>query len=77
MKRYVVRKYVMANSLVEALQKEKTVIAEDGWIDEKQPEESRPQDQIGFDLQGKDSYISHSPYMKPKKKKSLTKKGTK
>ena len=73
MKRYVVRKYVMANSLVEALQKEKKFVAEDGWIDEKQPEgESR--EAIGFDLQGRSSYVSHSPYLKRKK---LIKKGNK
>jgi hypothetical protein len=76
MKRYIVRKYVMAESLVEALQKEKKVVAEDGWIDEKQPDEPTSKDQIGFDLQGRDSYISHSPYMK-KRKKILTKKGKK
>lgn len=65
MKRYVVRKYVMANSLVEALQKEKKVVAEDGWIDEKQPDPPQA-DAIGFNLSG-DGYY-YSPYLKRKKK---------
>lgn len=34
-KRYVVRKYVMATSLVDALKNESQVTAEDGWLDEK------------------------------------------
>lgn len=66
MKRYIVRKYVMANSLVEALKNEKKVIAEDGWIDEKQPDEPKA-DAIGFNLQGSDYY--YSPHMKKNVKK--------
>lgn len=71
MKRYVVKKYVMANSLVEALQKEKKVVAEDGWIDEKQPEPTEQISQIGFELEGSGYY--YSPYLKRKKRKSTKK----
>lgn len=71
MKRYVVRKYVMANSLVEALKKEKTVVAEDGWIDEKQPESEHNTHVIGFDINGSDYY---SPHLKQNKKRKLIKK---
>jgi len=71
MKRYVVRKYVMANSLVEALQKEKKVVAEDGWIDEKQPEPTEKPSLIGFNLDS-DGYY-YSPYLKRKKRKSTKK----
>jgi len=56
----------MANSLVEALRKEKTVVAEDGWLDEKQPEGNEDlKPLIGFDIYSGDYY---SPYMKKKKK---------
>lgn len=75
MKRYVVRKYVMANSLVEALQNESKVVAEDGWIDEKQPEPEHKPDAIGYELPPSEYY--YSPHSKRKKKKSLTKKGNK
>ena len=62
----------MANSLVEALQKEKKVVAEDGWIDEKQPEPEHKMEAIGFDTKSSDYY--YSPVLRPKKKKSLIKK---
>lgn len=74
MKRYIVRKYVMANSLVEALQNERKVKPEDGWIDEKQPEPEQKMDAIGFNTSGSDYY--YSPVLKPKKK-LLRKKGKK
>lgn len=67
MKRFVIRKYVMANSLVEALQKEKKIVAEDGWLDEKQPEPEEKPSQIGFNIEG-DGYY-YSPYLKRKKRK--------
>ena len=59
----------MANSVQEALKKEKTVKPDEVWKDEKQPEEPSPTDRIGFEYSSKDSYISHSPYMKRKKRK--------
>jgi hypothetical protein len=67
MKRYIVRKYVMANSLAEALKNEKKVVAEDGWIDEKQPEPEQKMDAIGFDTSPSRYY--YSPHLKRKKKK--------
>jgi hypothetical protein len=68
MNRYVIKKYVIAKSLAEALKKERDIQPEDAWKDEKQPDPVETT-QIGFELQGRDSYISHSPYMKRKKKR--------
>lgn len=50
MNRYVIKKYVMANSLEEALKKEAKVKPEDAWKDEKQPEHTELPSQIGFQL---------------------------
>jgi hypothetical protein len=62
----------MANSLTEALKNEKKVVAEDGWIDEKQPEPEDKGNAIGFDLEGSKYY--YSPYLKRKKKSKSIKK---
>ena len=69
MKRYVVRKYVMAENPAEAYKLERNYQPEDVWLDEKQPEP--PTDQIGFDFQG--SGYSYSPVMKRKKKRTKRK----
>ncbi len=66
MKRYVIKKYVIADSLQKALEQERKVKPDDAWLDEKQPEEQK--DQIGFDLEGSGYY--YSPYLKRKKRKS-------
>jgi len=50
MKRYVIKKYVMANSLEEALKIERKVKPDDGWVDEKQPEQSSTTNAIGFEI---------------------------
>jgi len=67
MNRYVIKKYVMAKSLSDALKKEKDVAPDDAWKDEKQPEPEQKPDQIGFNIEG-DSYY-YSPYIKRKKRK--------
>lgn len=46
MKRYVIKKYIMAKSLMEALKKEKDVKPDDAWVDEKQPDP--PANLIGY-----------------------------
>lgn len=66
MNRYVIKKYVMAKSLAEALKKERDIKPEDAWKDEKQPESEQKAEAIGFDL---DAGYFPSPYMKKKKKK--------
>lgn len=68
MKRYIIKKEVMANSLAEALQKERSIQPRDAWEDEKQPEPEQKTDQIGFNLEG-DGYY-YSPYMKRRKKRN-------
>ena len=49
MKRYVIKKYVMAESLEDALKRERKVKPDDGWLDEKQPEPIKT-DAIGFQI---------------------------
>lgn len=67
MKRYVIRKYVMAESIVEAISKENKAPVEDAWLDEKQPDPKEQTSQIGFDLSPSGYY--YSPYLKRKKKR--------
>jgi hypothetical protein len=67
MPRYIIKKYVTASSMLEALVREKDIKADEVWKDEKQPEESPAPEQIGFRLDG-DGYY-YSPYMKRRKKK--------
>jgi hypothetical protein len=66
MNRYIIKKYVMAKSLAEALKIERDIKPEDAWKDEKQPEAPQA-DAIGFNLNGSDYY--YSPHMNKKKRK--------
>jgi hypothetical protein len=66
MTRYIIKKYVDADSLEDALRIERKVKPQDAFKAEEQPEQ--PTDQIGFDLQGSGYY--YSPYLKRKKRKS-------
>jgi hypothetical protein len=66
MNRYIIKKYVMAKSLAEALKKEREIKPEDAWKDEKQPEAPQA-DAIGFNLDASDYY--YSPVLKRKRKK--------
>ena len=66
MTRYIIKKYVEANSLEEALKLERKIKPDDAWKDEKQPEPEQKADLIGFDTSGSGYY--YSPYMKRKKK---------
>lgn len=56
----------MANSIQDALKKERDIKPEECWVDEKQPDPVNTT-QIGFDLKGGKYY--YSPYMKRKRKK--------
>lgn len=64
MKRFVVKKYIMAKSASDALRKERMIKPDDVWVDEKQPEQSQ-MDAIGFDLDI--SSVYYSEYMKKHK----------
>lgn len=66
-KRYIVRKYVMAKSIVEAVEKEKKQPADDCWIDENQPTQTEQASLIGF-VSDEGGYY-YSPHMKRRKKK--------
>ena len=68
MPRYIIKKYVDAPSLEEALKRERNIRPDDAWKDEKQPEPESKRDQIGFNLRGSEYF--YSPYMKRKKKRS-------
>lgn len=46
-KRYVIRKYVMAKSVKEALKLEKTKEPDEVWVDKDQPDEAQA---IGFEI---------------------------
>lgn len=50
MKRYIIRKYIMANSAKEALKKERALEADDVWVDDewKRLEDERLKTNIGF-----------------------------
>ena len=65
MTRYVIKKYVDAPSLEEALRIERKVKPQDAFKADEQPES--PKDQIGFDISGSKYY--YSPYSKRKKKR--------
>jgi len=64
MTRYVIKKYVDAKSLDEALKKERDIKPDDVFKADEQPESQK--DQIGFNLPQSDYY--YSPHMKKKKK---------
>ena len=66
MPRYIIKKYVDADSLEDALKLERKIRPEDAFKADEQPESKK--DQIGFNLEG-DGYY-YSPYMKRKKKRS-------
>jgi hypothetical protein len=50
MPRYVIKKYVIADSLEEALKKERRIKPDEAWKDEKQPEGSTTTSAIGFEV---------------------------
>ena len=66
MNRYIIKKYVIAKSLADALKIERDIKPEDAWKDEKQPDPPQA-DAIGFNLNGSDYY--YSPVLKRKKRK--------
>lgn len=65
MTRYVIKKYVDADSLEDALKIERKVKPQDAFKADEQPEGQK--DQIGFNLAQSDYY--YSPHMKRTKKK--------
>ena len=65
MTRYIIKKYVDAESLEEALKIERQIRPQDAFKADEQPE--APKDQIGFNLDGSGYY--YSPYLKRKKKR--------
>lgn len=67
MPQYIIKKYVQAKSLEEALKIEKKIKPDDAWKDEKQPEQSEQVSQFGFNLESSNYY--YSPYLKRKRKK--------
>jgi hypothetical protein len=67
MKRYIIKKYIMAESLQKALEQERKIKPEDAWLDEKQPERQELTSQIGFELPASEYY--YSPVMKKNAKK--------
>jgi len=71
MNRYIIKKYVVAKSLQQALQKEKSARPDEILKDENQSESEPKVDAIGFSLEG-DGYY-YSPYLKRKKKRSKRK----
>lgn len=48
MKRYVLRKYVMAKNITEAIKKDRDTEVSDAWVDDKETESNATA--IGFDL---------------------------
>lgn len=66
MTRYLIKKYVDANSLEEALKIERKVKPQDAFKAEEQPDSNK--DQIGFKLDASEYY--YSPILKRKKKRS-------
>src|ERR1700749_2732575 len=70
MKRYIIRKYVMAKSPADAYRLEKKVNAEEVWLDEKQPDPPSSTHAIGFNMEESSDY--YSPIAK--KPRSLTNK---
>lgn len=65
LKRYQVKKSVMAESLVDALLLEKQANVEHVWLDDNQPEEKTAL--IGFRYEEPEEVISYSPILKRKK----------
>lgn len=66
-KRYILRKYVFANNLNEAIQLDTKTQVEDAWLDgEFKPEEKTAL--IGFEYREPEEVVVYSPVMKPKKK---------
>lgn len=66
MTRYIIKKYVDADSLEDALKIESKIRPQDAFKADEQPE-GKPE-QMGFNLQGNDYY---PPHMKRKKKRKV------
>lgn len=68
MKKYIIKKYILANSIHEAIKLEKNKKPDDVFLDEaSEPRVESAPYLIGFDTASSDAY--YSEYMKRKKKK--------
>lgn len=67
LKQYIIRKYVLANNVQEALRKEKHIKADEAWIDSdwKTP---NPEIGVGFKNMAKKEKYHKKEVKKPKKK---------
>lgn len=68
LKRFVIKKYIMATSAIHALQKERKVRPDDCWVDEEWKKENPNQlvSAIGFRIQDEDDYYEEDDLAKLK-----------
>ena len=71
MKKYIVKKYILANSIHEAFKLEKNAKPDDIFLDSASEPQVGGMSAIGFDTSRSDYY--YSPVMKKKKRKSCKK----